>query len=221
MKINQPGLPEIEELKNYVNLITNQTIIIPKNIVEIGGATGDDSNYFAEIFNISPNNVFIIEPHPEEQKNIAHNYPQYNLIRCAIFNENKNVKFNCSVAAGTSSVLDRYDNFYHENYTEIIDVSAFTGKKIMEDYNIEEIDICQIDVEGAAYEALKSFKESIKKIKSIHIECEHRQIWQNQKLYADVKKLLEENDFKQLYFRFINNIVSQSESIWINKKFLK
>lgn len=222
MKINPMPKPDLDQLKIYENIIRNYTTIIPNNILEIGGLTGDDSYFLSNLFNIDAANVFIIEAHPEAQKYIEEKYPHFKLLKYAICSENKPVTFNCSEAVGSSSILDRNDTFYLTTYTELITVEGITGEKILNDNNLSEIDICQIDVEGIAYETLDSFGQSINKIKSIHIECEHYQIWKNQKLYTDVKEFLEKNNFQQLYFRYINpSASSQSESIWVNKNYLK
>jgi len=193
-------------LKTFVDVIKNNTIINPKNILEIGGYTGDDSYFLSTEFDIPAENIYIVEAHPTQQKIISEKYPQFNLIKAAIFNENKNITFNASISTGSSSILDRIDNHYEVNHTDIIETVGITGKRLLENFKLNEIDICQLDVEGAEYEALEGFQDKIQNIKIIQIECEHVKMWKNQKLYPDVKEFLEKNDFLQIQFNYITYV---------------
>ena len=95
-----------------------------------------------------------------------------------------------------------------------IQVKCITGKKLLEIIS-KQIDYCQIDVEGMGYEVLESFEESIKNIKYISIESEHKIVWKDQKTYSDIKNILN-NTHKLMYTDFNENKL-QSNSLWFKK----
>lgn len=209
----------------YKNYILEKTTIIPKSILEIGSRDGKDADELRNYFDISSKNIWIVEPNPSQQNNILKSYPNINLIKNPIFNEEKTSTFyavdtNDQILNGTSSLLNRVDDLYKNINTNKIEIKTITGSKLLNIIGIE-IDLCKIDVEGATYEVLESFMDDLHKIKSIHIECEHRPVWVNQKLYNDVSTFLLKNNYIQIYFSYCNNHDLQSDSIWVQKKFIK
>jgi FkbM family methyltransferase len=207
---------------NYSKLIKEKTIIKPKNILEIGSRDGDDANILKNIFNILDKDVWLVEPNPLQQFKIKNKYPYFNLINEAIFNEEKKILFNAVNSPdydGTSSLLNRKDDLYSKIDSNKIMVQTITGKNLLKKID-SEIDLCKIDVEGLTYEVLESFGLDINKIKSLHIESEHIEIWENQKLYENVKSFLEKNDFIEIYFNYVNGVKIQSDSIWIQKNYI-
>lgn len=208
---------------NYSNLIKEQTKIEPKTILEIGSRDADDANILKEIFDISDSNVYIVEPNPKQQIKISEKYPNFNLIKEAIFNEEKLLSFNAVNThdlIGVSSLMERKDKLYDKIDSEKIMVNTILGSRLLSNIN-KEIDLCKIDVEGATYEVLISFGDDISKIKSMHIENEHLEVWENQKLYEDVKQYLISKDFTEIDFQYVNNVILQSDSIWVQTKYLK
>lgn len=206
---------------NYASLIKEKTTINPQTILEIGSRDADDANILRELFNIDSQNVYVVEPNPPQQLVISNKYPSINLIKKAIFNKAGKLKFNAVNIGdpGISSLLDRTD-FYYAFNAHPIEVDAITGEELMKEIN-KEIDLCKIDVEGAAFEVLEGFQNEIIKIKSLHIECEHRPVWKNQKFYPQIKTYLQKNNFVQIYFHYVNDVPQQSDSIWVNANFLK
>ena len=210
-------------MNEYKQVIEEKTIINPKTILEIGSRDGHDSNSLKNFFAIKDENVWVVEPNPNQVAKIKQDYPRFNIVNKAIFNENKEIEFNCvedENFIGISSLFDRVDNFYNNVKTKKIMVESITGVQLMNLVNTE-IDLCKIDVEGLTYEVIESFKDKINLIKTIHVECEHIEIWKNQKLFFDIHKLLTDNNFKMEYFNFVAGGEIQSDSIWINRNFLK
>lgn len=209
----------------YKDCILKKTTINPKSILEIGSRDGNDADELRSYFDINSENIWVVEPNPAQQSKIINTYPNINLIKNPIFNEEKTLTFyavntNDQILNGTSSLLNRIDNLYKNINTNKIEIETITGSKLL---NIigKEIDLCKIDVEGATYEVLESFMDDLAKIKSIHIECEHRPVWVNQKLYNDVSDFLLKNNYIQIYFSYCNNHDLQSDSIWVLKNFIK
>lgn len=209
----------------YKDVILEKTNIIPETILEIGSRDGDDAEMLRVLFNIESKNVWVVEPNPIQQNKIIEKYPDINLIKSPIFNEEKIITFygvdvGDQVLNGVSSVLNRVDNLYENINTNKLQIQTIMGSTLIKRV-AKTIDLCKIDVEGATYEVLESFGDNIEKIKSMHIECEHRTVWVNQKLYSDVSEFLIKKEFKEIYFSYCNNDTLQSDSIWVQSKYLK
>ncbi len=209
----------------YNDVIKNKTNITPNTILEIGSRDANDSELLRGFFDINPKNVWIVEPNPIQHNKIISNYPDFNLVKYPIFNEEKEILFNAvdvndQVLNGVSSVLDRVDNLYDKINTNKIKLKTILGSELLSIVNLD-VDLCKIDVEGATYEVLESFGTDIIKIKSMHIECEHREVWVNQKLYNDVKQLLITKGYTEVYFNYCNNDTLQSDSIWVLNDLVK
>jgi len=56
----------------------------------------------------------------------------------------------------------------------------------MKKYNIPNIDMLKIDVEGATYDLLLSLEENLSNIKIMHIETETYPFFEGQTLHNDV-----------------------------------
>ena len=210
---------------DYIKTVRENTIIEPKFILEIGSRDGHDSEKLREEFNIEPSNVWVVEPNPKQQVKILEKYPNFNLITSPIFNREKKITFfrvdvENETLVGVSSLLNRVDKLYDEINTDRIELETMLGSTLLNVIN-KPIDLCKIDVEGATFEVLESFGDEIKKIKSIHIECEHRIVWENQKLYDEVKSYLISKEFTQLHFEYCNQATLQSDSVWVQKNFMK
>jgi FkbM family methyltransferase len=211
-------------MNEYYNVIKNKTSIQVKNILEIGSRDGDDANHLKNLFQVSNENVWVVEPNPIKIAEIKIKYPNFNLFECAICEFECEHEFNQVIgdvmSSGTSSLIDRNDDWYLQNNTKKIKVNVIKGKTLTNLIG-NEIDVCKIDVEGLTYEVLKSFEDKLDFLKSIHIECEHKEVWKNQKLYDDVKNFLISKDFIELSFNYTSSHQLQSDSIWTQKKYLK
>ena len=209
-------------MNNYKDIITTKTTIAPKTILEIGSRDGDDAEKLRQLFGLSSENVWVVEPNPIQNEKIKVKYPNINLITTPIFNSETPIIFNCvnvdnQVLNGVSSLLNRVDNLYDTITTMKIELTPILGSKLIDMIGVD-VDLCKIDVEGATYEVLESFGEKLKKIKSIHIECEHSVVWDNQKLYDEVANLLTGLGYHQVYFQHCNGETLQSDSIWVQKE---
>jgi FkbM family methyltransferase len=210
-------------MKNYYNNIIKKTIIRPKTILEIGSRDGNDASNLMKYFQLNDKDVWVVEPNPNQIKIIESSYPNFNLISDAIFNEETEHDFYQVISTnpndvGTSSLINRNDDWY-ESKTNVIKVKTITGKKLLDIIN-RDIDICKIDVEGLTIEVLSSFGKDLNKIKSLHLECEHSEVWKGQKLYDDVSKFLIEYNYVQIYFEYCSGGTLQSDSIWVLKNYL-
>lgn len=210
-------------MENYYNTILNFSNIEANLILEIGSRDGHDANKLKNLFSLTDQCVWVVEPNPQQCEMIRTTYPNFNLVDKAIFKTDGIVDFNKldgdEMMIGTSSILDRVDNWYISMGAKKIKVESITGKKLLEMIN-SDVDVCKIDVEGLTYEVLESFGDDIFKIKSFHIECEHSEVWKNQKLYGEIELFLIKNNFTSVYSDYYEGKL-QSDSIWINNNFLK
>ena len=211
-------------MKDYYNSIIEKTTITAKNILEIGSRDGNDAEELMQYFNLSHQDVWVVEPNPSQIHKIKKQYPNFNLIENAIFDEETEHDFYQVTSdnmndVGVSSLINRNDDFY-KTRSKTIKVKTITGKHLLKIIN-QKIDICKIDVEGLTFEVINSFSEKLNDIKSFHLECEHFEVWKNQKLYEDVKNLLIKNNYKQIFFKYCSGGVLQSDSVWVLNDFIR
>ena len=210
-------------MTEYYNSIISKTKIFPKTILEIGSRDGEDAESLRKLFHVIEENVWVVEPNPIQYDYIKHKFPKINTIPYAIFNKEEEHEFYQVFGeinnVGTSSLINREDGWYNSK-SHIIKVKTITGKTLLKIIN-SEIDICKIDVEGLTYEVLESFDEDLHKIKSFHLESEHKEIWKNQKLYPEIKSFMVDKGYSEIYFNFCANDIIQSDSIWVKNDYLK
>lgn len=205
-------------MMEYADIISE--FIEPKSILEIGSLNGSDVIQLKKIFNIDNDKIHIVEAHPELYKRIQNvielRHNGMNVYNYAAASTTGPIEFNAidlelQQNPGASSILDRSDKRVY-NKTIVDGITIFD---LFTNYNIDiDIDLCKIDVEGLTLEVLESFGSKIHNINSFHIECEHRAIWKNQKLYSEVESFLIKHDFLPLSLKFASY---QSDSVWLRK----
>ena len=183
-------------------------------MLEIGSRDGHDAKAIADHFGSS--SVWVCEPNPSQADYIAQAYPNFNLVRKAIYKHSGKLEFiqmqGSPNEVGTSSLLDRsYDNLYAN--ANRIEVEAITGRELLA--MIEgPIGACKVDVEGASLEVLQSMGDSIHRVQTFHLECEHEEVWVGQALYNQVAAFMIAKGYEQVDFDFVMPGL-QSDSIWI------
>ncbi|MEQ1515792.1 MAG: FkbM family methyltransferase [Usitatibacteraceae bacterium] len=193
-------------------------------MLEIGSRDGDNAMTLAQAFDIPLANVHAVECNPKAITLIKTKWPGINIHTHAIFNRNGEKTFfsidpdeHGLVTAGQSSLIDRVDKKY-DQYATKVTVNCMTGRRFLESLDIDGFDLCKIDVEGASYEVLESFEDKLKQIKSLHVECEHREVWEGQRTYEYCAHLLLNNGFKQVFFLCHESL--QSDSVWVQNAYL-
>lgn len=103
----------------------------------------------------------------------------------------------------------------YETYVESVRLDTF-----MENNNIQTIDILWMDIQGMELSALKSLSNKIKNVKIIHTETEFIEEYDNQPLFNDIKKFLEENGF--LYIGLTRQWKHHhGDALFVNKDYIK
>ena len=211
-------------MEKYFNVIKEFTTIEPKTILEIGSMDGRDADKLKCLFGLRDKDVWVVEPSTTQQTIITSSYPEFNLIKKAIYSQKGVKPFNQvnGADAGTSSLYDRVDSWYELQGNGLVKtlVETITGQDLLEIIG-KPIEICKLDVEGLTYEVLQSFSEQLTNIFSFHVEAEHKEVWKNQHLYEEIKRYLESKNYIQVFFEFVADGDLQSDSIWVLNSYMK
>lgn len=203
-----------QNVSEYVAIINQKTTINPNNYLEIGARDKINADFICAQFNIEPKHVHLIEPHPISYESLKQG-SNYCVHKMAFSNmSGKKSFYALEKNVGVSSLINRKDDFYEKTGYQKITTDVVTARQFMSDYSIDEIDMCKIDVEGHSYEVLEGFGEDLRKVKILHVECETREIWQNQKIYEDVRNYLSSIGMKCLKVINVNGHTVQLDSIW-------
>lgn len=137
-----------------------------KTIIDLGANVGLASIYFKTQYPEA--NIFAVEMEPDNYLQLEKNILQFENtypIFGAIYDEGKNIKISSTELA--------YNFRIGENVEDEIDtftVGTFTMHDLIENYQIEEIDLLKIDIEGAEQRVLGNNNEWLSKVNSILIE---------------------------------------------------
>lgn len=216
MHITIPELPE---------LIRTKSTIIPTNVFEIGASNGADAHHLQQSFGVPAEHVYCFEANPGNYQTLCGNFPNFNNFHVAVSDFTGKQTFQLhGPAADISSFKKRishyiYQGHYLDNYNEI-EIDTYRMDDFIKQHDIKSIDICKIDVEGCSYEVLSGFGNKLNIVKSIHIEGELVELYENQKLFNDFTGLLLDAGFTMIDYCDFDN-ATQCDSIWIKNEFLK
>lgn len=192
-----------------------------KNVFEIGANFGQDAETLRHCFQLDSAEVYVFEAHPEIYKAIRklHKFNAYNY---AVYNSTGSMSFNIcdifgggNINSGISTLLKdkrRGDSF------KTIDVKAIRMDEWMQSNNIDTIYFLKLDVEGANFEVLEGFGNRLKDVAALHIEAEHIEEYEGEILWDGIQHLLVSFGFEMIYFQ---RYKTQSDSFWIQKKYMK
>jgi len=200
--------------------ILEKSNITPTNLCEIGTGYRADAERLRLEFRIAPENVFCFEPNPENFFQLTSHYPNFNSFNIAVSNVTGEGNFQCCRITDISSFKKRvnayhYDTLPIDDYKEIT-INTMRMDDFINHYKIEHIDVCKIDVEGCTYEVLEGFGNKLNIVKVFHLEAENNELYENQKLFKDVVKLL--TGFTMVDYTDLSD--GQCDSIWIRNDIL-
>jgi len=203
--------PQVEWLKWWADIQVN-------NVFEIGANYCQDAAILQYMFKLSDADVWAFEAHPDIVAEAQKLY-SFNIINTAVSNRVGIIEFNCApLGMGSSSGTSSLRESDLWNYEKKIQVDAIRMDDFLTAKNIKEIGFLKIDVEGCSYEVLEGFGTRLRDVKAIHVEHEHKPVWEGQKLFEDIEKLLKENGFIMVYFQRYN---FQSDSFWVQNSCIK
>lgn len=191
---------------------------LPKSILEIGSRDGLDAHLMADHFSIPSKDVFLVEPHPKHINIINDKHPEFNLFPYVISPKYGSIDFDIVEheswdVSGQSSVLSRNEHFPQGGEQHWVSMASITGKMLLGEIGLPQIDLVKIDVEGYTYEVIESFGKDIQKLKFLHLEMETIEFWKGQKLYPEISDYLIRMGFEEVYNeKHIHE--SQFDSFW-------
>lgn len=193
---------------------------VPKNIVEIGSRDGHDVNALKQIFNVTDNNCYIFEAHPDCYDQIKTTYSNFNVYNCAITNKTGPIKFNAGIIGveGNVGISSVFDYKLGDFKSKEVEVDGWRFDDVCQHIELDQLDIVKIDVEGHSLEVLEGFGHMLQSTKLIQIELEHTEVWHNQATYDAVKQFFTSNGFIEV--AHIRHSWCQSDSLWINDKYI-
>lgn len=203
----------------FITWVKTFSSLEPKNVFEIGANLGQDAKVLQERFQLNEEDVWVFEPHPTLFGYIKRKYG-FNAFDFAVGEKDGTITINAinplrNSNTGISSVL-KSKRFNKKDFIEV-DVQAIRMDTFIETHNIETIDFLKLDVEGYNFEVLRGFGQHLDKVQSLHIEAEHIAGWEGQKLWEDIKGLLEK-DYELVHFQ---RLFTQSDSFWIKRDYLR
>lgn len=163
-----------------------------KTIVDLGAHIGLTSLYFKSLFPEAQ--IFSIEPVPGNfkllKKNCETNGFHWTLISKCIGSENKKVKFSLDALSNQYSLTRNVSK--KEGESNFIEIEMITMNDIIREFNINQIDILKVDIEGAEAELFAQCESWISKIRLIIIEVHPTLV--------DYKKLIENITSKGFHY---------------------
>ena len=181
-------------------------------VIELGSRDGHDAAKMAEIFQAK--RVITIDANPHCLDIIEANYPEFENYCGAVSNYSGRTDFYAVKPEYGEVILGQSSLLYKDAYRQIADkirVPVMTMDQFVDKKLIDSIECMKIDVEGATYEVLEGFTK-IRMTRLFHIESEHKQFWEGQKLYEDTARFMEDAGYEQVYFA--PAWTDQSDTIW-------
>jgi FkbM family methyltransferase len=205
-------------MNNFVNLI-NKYIDSShiRTIVDAGSMDGMDAFFFKS--NFPHTTTYAIEGLPENCTKYLSILDNIVPINAVISSYDGTITYYQKNINGIHGIYNRGNEYG----TTQLQLNCYKLSTIMKKYSITEIDVIKIDVEGATLDLLQSLEDNLKNIKIMHIETETYPFFSGQKLHEDVCNFLIDNNFVLIDITFVEIIPNkyQSDSVWVNKQFIK
>jgi FkbM family methyltransferase len=167
----------------------------PEIIIDGGANIG---NYAKEVNRIIPGcKIFSFEPVESTFQKLVGNtsdIPEIVPVNLGLYKENCSQEINLYNSDTHSSLVDIQGLSYERTGKQIIRLTR--GDDFLASFNLKSIDLLKIDIEGAEYDALLGFSESIKKgiIKAVQFEYGYINIT-SKKLLIDFYNFFETNGY--------------------------
>lgn len=208
-----------ESMRPFIEWLKKYSTLRPQNVFEIGANMGQDAEALRSGFALRPDDVWTFEPHPLLDNYIRSNY-KFNQFNYAVSDKSGKAQINVidpnkNSNSGISSVR-KHLKVRQSDFAQV-QVDTIRMDDFMRENDIERIDFLKLDVEGLNYEVISGFGERIVDVQSLHVESEHEVTWEGEALWEDIRELLEPH-FELIYFQ---RFFSQSDSFWVQKKYLK
>lgn len=191
-------------------------------IVDVGAAGFSRHNWMYKPKDVA----YLFEPHPRYYKELEDefsNMENIHLFNLALSNKIGYIDFYQTKKANCSSILEPNslddsikDREEIKSYTKSL-IQCDTLDNVLKDVNI--VDYMKLDTQGSEYEIILGGSDIIKRTRFIKCEVEFTESYINQKLYNDVKSLLESFGFKETHLQ--KNSKWHGDAFFENTKIIK
>ena len=207
-------------LDKYIRLINERSKIKVENIFELGANYGQDAAYCRLAWNLSPNNVYLIEANPKIAQTISEMY-EFNVFNVAVGDKNGQIELRLVPEDSDNSGISTIVDFDFTREWERVKVDSIRMDKFLEEHkDIRKISFAKIDVEGVNYETLVGFGTYLDRVQAIQIEGDNVARFEKHHLFFEMAELLYNSGFELIdYVLHEGNI--QSDSLWIKKTELR
>ncbi len=193
----------------------------PEIILEMGSRDGLQSIEFHNIFPKAKIYAFECNPPSIERclKNTK-NYDAIEIVPKAVSHKNEIVKFYPVIGNVGASSLFKVSDKYPQSPQKEIEVEAIRIDTWSKEKNINKIDLCWLDLQGAEYKALEGMGDLLLSVQALFLEVMHQEMYNGQKLFKDILKYLTEKKISLIKF---HPVVEGwwGNAIFINNKLLK
>ena len=188
----------------------------PSNFLEVGANCAQDAWFISRQLNLEPAEVAVVEPVRTNAELIRRN-TQFRLFECAVTDGGSEVRLwvpkEDEGLWGMASLGER--NVGDADAFRVVTVASMTGQEIVDELNWSHIDLLKVDVEGFSLQVLRSFGQSLSRIRIIQIETERVELWAGQETEGDVFTILRDTGFTMIEYQLAHDGV-QADSVWIN-----
>jgi FkbM family methyltransferase len=177
-------------------------------IVDAGANNGCSAIYLSRFEGLENSRLIALEPFPETtqllKKNLTSNLSSFEVVPAALWSNDTSIRFDMNFRDGKEWSIRTIEDPSGP-------VKAISVQYLFDHFNLQEIDILKIDIEGSEFEVFLNSIENVnclKKIRAvimeIHDEAGNRQ---------DIYQLLIENEFE---IKKLGEL-----TLFLNKKFMK
>ena len=196
---------QLEDIYLFNELSPPKNFLKNMHLIEVGAFDGRRYSNTLLLENKFKLKTILIEPEPNNFKNILRNRPKSTCLNYAISHKEELVKFRCGGAVGGifSKMSKDHKKSFSSNFGKEIEILALPLSKVFNENSVKEIYLLSIDCEGGDFDVLKSinFKEIF--IHIILVEISHNK--------REIEELITSNGFNLERNLFVNQI-------WINTK---
>ena len=203
--------------------------IMNKIGIDVGACIGESLDQFKGF-----HTVYAIEPGPEEffqLEGIETDFKTFVPLNLAIGLTNEDVEFITYHNGRFSSMLEfnKETEFYKyceatcesfDNLKEKIKVECIRLDKLIEKYNIKEIEYIKIDTQGTDLDVVKSLGDKISIVKKISLEIQLQELYQGSSTIEEVFEYMRENEFNFLQDSNHYDNEFEKDLVFVNKRFL-
>jgi FkbM family methyltransferase len=194
-------------------------------IVDIGAQNYDDVI-------IENNEYYLFEPEIESYNILLNKFKDkknVKIFNIGLFNKKDYINLYVTEKSECSSIyepnINEIKKYTNPNRFRVVDTYEISVDRFDNLIKLDKIDFLKIDTQGSEYEVIEGFGDSIKSVVTIKCECEKFELYKNQKLFKDIKILLDSKGFFfshwERTYKYNVDYVVFGDAIFKNIKYIK